>query len=61
MKCELEKITIHYKTFGEGKPIIMLHGWLIDHRVMVSTMEPIFKDRDGCGGDDELEMLTKVP
>ena len=47
MKCELEKITVHYETFGEGKPIIMLHGWPIDHRVMVSTMEPIFKNRDG--------------
>ncbi len=47
MKCELEKITVHYKTFGEGKPIIMLHGWPLDHRVLVSTMEPIFKDRDG--------------
>jgi len=47
MKCELEKITIHYETFGEGKPIIMLHGWPLDHRVMVSTMEPLFKDRDG--------------
>ena len=25
----------------------MLHGWPFDHRVMVSTMEPIFNDRDG--------------
>jgi len=47
MKCELEKTTVHYETFGEGKPIIMLHGWPLDHRVMVSTMEPLFKDRDG--------------
>jgi pimeloyl-ACP methyl ester carboxylesterase len=47
MKCELEKITVYYETFGEGKPIIMLHGWPLDHRVMVSTMEPLFKDRDG--------------
>lgn len=47
MKCELEKITVHYETFGEGKPIIMLHGWPLDHRILVSTMEPLFKDRDG--------------
>jgi len=47
MKCELEKTTVHYETFGEGKPIIMLHGWPLDHRVMVSTMEPLFKYRDG--------------
>lgn len=47
MKCELEGITVHYEMFGEGKPIIMLHGWPIDHRVMVDTMEPIFENRDG--------------
>jgi pimeloyl-ACP methyl ester carboxylesterase len=47
MKCELEKITVHYETFGEGKPIIVLHGWPLDHRHMVSTLEPLFKDRDG--------------
>jgi pimeloyl-ACP methyl ester carboxylesterase len=47
MKCKLKKITVHYETFGKGKPIIMLHGWPLDHRVMVSAMEPIFKNRDG--------------
>jgi pimeloyl-ACP methyl ester carboxylesterase len=47
MKCELEKITVHYETFGEGIPIIMLHGWPNDHRIMVSAIEPIFNDRDG--------------
>ena len=47
MKCQLEGITVHYEAFGEGKPIIMLHGWPLDHRIMVSTMEPLFKNRDG--------------
>lgn len=47
MKCQLEGLTIHYEAFGEGKPIIMLHGWPLDHRVMVHTMEPIFKNRNG--------------
>ena len=47
VKCKLKSITVHYETFGEGKPIIVLHGWPLDHRVMVSAMEPIFKNRDG--------------
>lgn len=47
MKCELKGITVHYETFGEGKPIIMLHGWPLDHRIMESIMEPLFKNRDG--------------
>ncbi len=47
MECKLKGITVHYEMFGEGIPIIMLHGWPVDHRIMVSYMEPIFNDRDG--------------
>ena len=28
MKCELEKITIHYETFGEGKLSTLVNEWL---------------------------------
>ncbi len=47
MECPLDNITIHYQTFGEGKPILMLHGAPLDHRALIGCMEPIFKDRDG--------------
>jgi pimeloyl-ACP methyl ester carboxylesterase len=47
MKCKLKGINVHYETFGVGKPIIMLHGWPLDHRIMVNTMEPLFKNRYG--------------
>ncbi|MCL4554274.1 MAG: alpha/beta hydrolase [Actinobacteria bacterium] len=47
MECELEGITVHYETRGEGSPIVMLHGWSVDHRWMVSGMEPLFRQRDG--------------
>ena len=47
MECELKDITVHYELLGEGRPIIMLHGWSCDHRHMVSDMEPLFKQRDG--------------
>jgi len=47
MDCELKDITVHYELFGEGRPIIMLHGWSVDHRYMVSDMEPLFRQRDG--------------
>ena len=47
MECELKNITVHYELFGEGRPIIMLHGWSVDHRHMVSDMEPIFRQRNG--------------
>jgi pimeloyl-ACP methyl ester carboxylesterase len=47
MDCELKDITVHYEMLGEGRPIIMLHGWSMDHRHMVSDMEPLFRQHDG--------------
>ncbi len=47
MECELKDITVHYESLGEGRPIVMLHGWGCDHRHMVSDMEPLFRQRDG--------------
>lgn len=47
MECKLENITIHYEMMGEGRPIVMLHGWPTDHRHMVSDMEPLFEERKG--------------
>jgi len=47
MECDLGKIVVHYETFGEGIPIIMLHGWYLDHRSMMADLEPVFKTRRG--------------
>lgn len=45
MECTLENITIYYEIFGEGYPVLMIHGWPVDHRIMKGCMEPIFKTR----------------
>jgi pimeloyl-ACP methyl ester carboxylesterase len=47
MESNLKKIKVHYEQFGEGKPIIMIHGAGVDHSYMVSDMEPLFKKREG--------------
>ena len=47
MECKLKNITVHYEIIGEGKPIIMLHGSPVDHRHMVSDMEPLFNQHTG--------------
>jgi pimeloyl-ACP methyl ester carboxylesterase len=47
MECKLDRITIHYQALGKGKPIIMLHGVPLDHRVLLVCMEPAFQHRDG--------------
>lgn len=45
MDCDLENIKIYYEIYGEGYPILMIHGWTVDHRIMKGCMEPIFKTR----------------
>lgn len=45
MKCNLDNIEINYEVRGTGKPILMLHGFPVDHRLMLGCMEPIFNDK----------------
>lgn len=47
MKCTVKGINVNYEVFGEGRPIVMLHGFYPDHRLMTGCMEPIFKTREG--------------
>jgi len=46
MKCKLEKANIYYDIYGSGYPILMIHGFPIDHRVMKGCMEPIFASKE---------------
>lgn len=47
MECKIKNISINYEIIGEGKPIIMLHGYYVDHRLMTGCMEPILSDKKG--------------
>jgi pimeloyl-ACP methyl ester carboxylesterase len=47
MECEVEKATIHYEERGDGRPIVFLHGWTMDHRVEMAAYEGIFSARTG--------------
>jgi pimeloyl-ACP methyl ester carboxylesterase len=47
MQCELAKATIDYEEHGEGRPILLLHGWTMDRRVEASVYEKIFATRPG--------------
>jgi pimeloyl-ACP methyl ester carboxylesterase len=46
MKCNIKNIEVNYEVYGVGKPIIMLHGSHVDHRLMSGCMESIFNNRD---------------
>ncbi|AVQ98408.1 2-hydroxy-6-oxo-6-phenylhexa-2,4-dienoate hydrolase [Oceanobacillus iheyensis] len=45
--CSLTKASIYYEVIGDGIPIIMIHGFGVDHRLMKGCMEPIFRERSG--------------
>lgn len=45
MKCKIRDLEINYEIYGEGKPIIMIHGYYPDHRLMTGCFEPILKDK----------------
>lgn len=47
MECRLRNISVYYEEYGEGRPIIMIHGYTIDHRMMVGCMEPILNTIQG--------------
>lgn len=47
MECQLDNLTVHYKTIGEGKPFVTISGIPSDHRIIESWMEPILEKRQG--------------
>jgi pimeloyl-ACP methyl ester carboxylesterase len=47
MICEIDDLKIYYETYGDGIPILMIHGRGVDHNIMTGCMEPIFKVRPG--------------
>jgi pimeloyl-ACP methyl ester carboxylesterase len=47
MQCETDKATIDYEEHGEGRPILLLHGWTMDRRVEIFDYEKVFATRAG--------------
>ena len=46
MECTVRNIKIYYEIYGEGTPVLMIHGWSPDHRLMKGCMEPVFQTMD---------------
>lgn len=47
MECSVKGIPVYYEEMGAGRPVLMLHGWPSDHRLMTHHFEPIFAERSG--------------
>ena len=43
MECTVRNVKIYYEIYGEGMPVLMIHGWSPDHRLMKGCMEPVFQ------------------
>jgi pimeloyl-ACP methyl ester carboxylesterase len=47
MECQIKDINVYYEIRGEGHPLVSLHGFYPDHRLMTGCLEPIFEHRGG--------------
>jgi pimeloyl-ACP methyl ester carboxylesterase len=47
MICRVGDISIYYEIRGSGRPILMIHGFSPDHRLMSGSLEPILEKRPG--------------
>jgi pimeloyl-ACP methyl ester carboxylesterase len=46
MEYKVKDVNIYYEICGGGTPIVMIHGWSPDHRLMKGCMETIFQGMD---------------
>lgn len=68
MECKIRDISINYEIIGEGRPVVMIHGYAADHRLMSACMEPVFNinknykriyiDLPGMGNSKGAEWLN---
>lgn len=47
MQIEVDGIAFSYDEYGEGRPILMLHGWPGSRVLMTNPLEPLFEGRSG--------------
>ena len=45
MECVVKDVPVYYQTCGEGRPLVVLPGWTVDHRWPMAELEPIFAQR----------------
>ena len=47
MIYDIDGLRIYYEVKGAGRPLLLLHGYGLDHRAVAGMFEPIFADRAG--------------
>jgi pimeloyl-ACP methyl ester carboxylesterase len=46
LEYSVRDVNVCYEIHGSGKPVVMIHGWSPDHRLMKGCMEPIFQSME---------------
>lgn len=47
MECVINDLSIYYEEYGQGKPILCVHGFPVDHQIMSGSLEPFFETLEG--------------
>jgi pimeloyl-ACP methyl ester carboxylesterase len=61
MQCEVPNATIRYEVHGEGRPVLLLHGWTMDRRLEIADYEPIFARRNSEGRNGYRRIYPDLP
>jgi pimeloyl-ACP methyl ester carboxylesterase len=57
MEISLGEATLQYETIGSGRPLLLIHGYSLDRRMMKACMEPVFARRS----DDWRRIYVDLP
>jgi pimeloyl-ACP methyl ester carboxylesterase len=57
MEVTVKGISVHTEVYGSGKPIVMIHGWSPDHRLMTGT----FGEGSPAGQGYRLDQSRPAP
>ena len=44
---DVQGIPVAYEVRGEGRPILLIHGWSADRHYMLADLEPVFDEHPG--------------
>ena len=47
MECVIKDLSVHYETYGQGTPILLIHGYHVDSRLMSGCFEPVIESLKG--------------
>lgn len=43
----IKDLPVYYEEYGEGRPVLCIHGFAVDHRLMTGCLEPFFQKTTG--------------